>query len=90
MLILSKMEKGLSSIVPVSLFWKTNWDGRTGRCHMKTLIFSAVMFNSVLCKYKRIRLSNGACQQYFRSPRRGDDLNNCFIFYRKVLRKDNA
>lgn len=50
---------------------------------------SAVIFNGVLCICKRIRLSNGACQ-YFRSPHRGDDLNNCFIFYRKVLRKDNA
>ena len=24
-------KKSLSSFVPVSLFWKTNWDGGTGR-----------------------------------------------------------
>lgn len=75
-------KKRPSSFVPVSLFRKLNCDGGTGRRHLKTLFFSTVMSKDSTIKR--------GLPTIFSPLRRDDDLNNYFISYRKVLRKDNA
>ena len=52
---------------------------------------SVQSFSIVYYAYaKGFDYQTGLADNIFAPFRRGDDLNNCFIIYRKVLRKDNA